>query len=334
MKPPVFIVGCPRSGTGLIRALLRSHPNLSIPPESHFVIPFYKAFGDPKTEAKARQIAAQILETWWFKRWRLELTEDKFAGCRTYRDILCILYSEWAARENKPRWGDKTPQHLTEMPTLLRVFPEARIIHIVRDGRDVALSWLRQDYDPANLWMAAVLWRDWVGAARLVGRSLSSETYLEIRYETLVREVECTMREVCRFIGEPFCEEVLRPTPVPIELEEPLKQVSYTAVVPANVAKWKSKMQRAERDLFESVASGLLKELGYEVEGGGRPIPVHEQAFWWLHHHALSLWRYLRLLRETERAKTGLMFRFARLRYHAHELRHRRTRQSASPYAG
>jgi hypothetical protein len=310
---PIFIVGCPRSGTALLRDLLRSHPNLTFPGESHFIPPFYKAYGDPSNEWEARQLAARVLRLHGIKPWEVNLSPQEFADCRSFRQFVCRLFGAWAAKEGKPRWGDKTPPYLTEMPTLLRLFPEAKIIHIFRDGRDVALSWVRSRYEPSNLYTAAALWQSRVRTGMRFGASLPKTTYLEVRYETLLSDLAGTMREVCEFLGEPFSDAVLRinrlrqsrPHPDPRFAEE---------VVRTNVEKWKTQMSPSDRVLFESVAGDLLRELGYPVEAKTRRISSIKRLFWKTHHTVRFAARRLQWSMHTRPTLTGLKFRLADIR--------------------
>jgi len=147
---PIFIVGCPRSGTHLLRNMLRSHPNLSFTGESHFIPKFYKAFGDPKSQKEAKKLASVILHLQWIKPWHLSLAPASFAHDRSYAQVVRRIFGAWAQKENKPRWGDKTPQYVTEMPVLSELFPGCKFIHIIRDGRDVALSWLALNFSPTK----------------------------------------------------------------------------------------------------------------------------------------------------------------------------------------
>jgi hypothetical protein len=212
-ESPIFVVGCSRSGTSLLRDLLRSHSNIAIPDESHFIPGFYRGFGDPRTDREARWLAARIMRLGWVRRWDLRLDPSSLAHCRSYRDLICALYGEVARREGKPRWGDKTPQYVAEIPSLLELFPAAKIIHIYRDGRNVALSWIPMDFGPANLYTAATAWKTSVVSGRRAG-SGHSDSYLEVRYETLLDDPEETMRRVCAFVGEEFTDAVMRPTPL------------------------------------------------------------------------------------------------------------------------
>jgi len=106
--PPFFIVGCARSGTSLLRDLLRSHPRLSIPTESHFIPAFYHCYGNPQSAREAVVIARAILRLQYVREWRLPITEEMFSDCRTYAEIISEIYQAWADRDGEPRWGDKT----------------------------------------------------------------------------------------------------------------------------------------------------------------------------------------------------------------------------------
>jgi hypothetical protein len=299
---PIFIVGCPRSGTGLVRNLLRSHPNLSFPRESHFIVPFYRAYGDPRTEREAIDLATRILATYWIRRWRLDVGPERFGGFRSFREVTSLLFELYAQREGKPRWGDKTPHYVTGIATLVELFPDARVIHIVRDGRDVALSWLDTQLEPGNLYTAAVEWRARVTAGRLAGSRLPRQNYLEVQYETVLSDLPAAMRTICEFVGEPYTDAVLIPNPPPVEPDVKFYGVSLTEVVPGNIGKWKARMTTGDRWLFESIAGDLLGELGYEVEGRVRQISWLERGFWKAHHTIVRLIR-----RRTAATNPGLL---------------------------
>jgi len=279
---PIFIVGCPRSGTKLIRDMLRSHPDITFPPESHFITKLYKLYGDPCNEKEAVKLAATILGIRWLRSFGITRTPASFSGCRTYSEIVSGIFGEWAAMEGKPRWGDKTPQYVTEIPTLIEIFPSCKIIHIYRDGRDVALSFMKAWFGPGNVYSAATAWKRMVTKGRFDGARAGLERYMEIRYERLLDNPGETMEKVCAFIGEPYYEAVLKLNFVEIDLNlsKPGGYGTKTEIMRTNQGKWKSEMGAGDRAIFESAAGGLLGELGYETEGLGRPIGMHERLFW------------------------------------------------------
>jgi Sulfotransferase family len=269
---PIFIVGCSRSGTSMLRDLLRSHPNLCFPPESHFIPRFYAAWGDPSSDREARALARRILSLQTIRRWELDLDPPAFASCRSFAEILQVLFGSFARSLGRPRWGDKTPHQVARLPVLAQIFPRARFLHIYRDGRDVALSWVPRRFGPGNVYGAATAWRSLVTAGVRDGAELG-ERYMQVRYESVLDQPGEEMRAICRFVEEPFADAVLRPEPRTWIYRSGDGVVrERTAIERWNHAKWRDEMPIAERTVFESVAGGLLSELGYEVEGLARPV--------------------------------------------------------------
>ena len=287
---PIFIVGCPRSGTTLLRNLLRSHPRLTFPSESHFIPLFYHAYGHPRTERDAVELAERMLGLQWVRQWNVSLTPQEFAPDRTFQTVIGRLFEAWARKEDKPRWGDKTPHYVEDLPVLARLFPAGRIVHIIRDGRDVALSWLRAGFEPRNLYTAATLWKRYASAGRRDGAQLPSTTYLEVRYEALVNQPDATMRTVCAFIGESYTQAVLHPSPIRGILRPKIigggvpEAASKLDSIAPSAVDWTVDMPPADRLLFETIAGDLLEILGYEVTGVRRPISAGERLAWGLHH--------------------------------------------------
>jgi hypothetical protein len=304
-SPPFFIVGCARSGTTLLRDLLRSHPRLSIPTESHFIPAFYQCYGNPQSARQAVMIARAILRLQYVRAWDLPVSEEMFSDCRTFAEIITRIYQAWAHKEGKPHWGDKTPNYVTRIPLLAEAFTDARFIHIYRDGRDVARSWIRAKFGPQNVFTAARDWHARVTAGRQSGRELPRNRYLEVKYETLLKRPEETMRQVCLFLGESYDPAVLSRNILP-----PRRRPSIfgsrdlglrdRAIVPTNCAKWKVLMSCSDQILFESVAGDLLQELGYEVNGQTRDISRLERLGWKGHDY---FWLYADRLNKRDHHK-------------------------------
>jgi len=299
---PIFIVGAPRSGTKLFRDMLSAHPRLSFPPESHFIPPFYRAFGDPADEKEAVQLAKAILRYSWVWSWRLSLEPEQLAGQRSFAGLTAEIFEAWARREGKPRWGDKTPGYVREIPLVLSLFPDAQFLHVYRDGRDVARSVLPMNWSPGNAFCAAELWRDSVRAGRAAGRTLPEGRYMEVRYERLVSDPEPVMRDVCDFLGEDFDSDVTRPKRPRGELRAahlpPLEATPVETrhqVSTARVGSWRTEMRRRDVATVEAVAGELLTELGYPPSGESRRIRPGERAAWHAHGRAVRLARSVKL---------------------------------------
>ncbi len=144
--PAPFVVGVPRSGTTLLRLMLDAHSELAIPPETHFIPKLIKLC--EKGSGDMRENALELITN--HRRWPdFEISAEDLAerlDRASKLDATAVVrsfYETYAAAQGKTRWGEKTPQYLRMMGRIARTLPEARFVHIVRDGRDVALSCCR-----------------------------------------------------------------------------------------------------------------------------------------------------------------------------------------------
>ncbi len=272
--PPVFVVGCPRSGTTLLRLMLDAHPSLAIPPESHFIPGVYRVRSRYGTGPAfdAERMARDVFETLRFKDWHLPpesvLAQMRSSGASDMAGAIEAFFVAYAKAHGKPRWGDKTPGYSIDMPLIAGLFPDARFVHIVRDGRNVALSLMEVPRPPRSFAEAAQVWKHRIRTARRDADELGPERVLQVRYEELVDDAESILKSVCDHISLEF---------TPAMLDYHRKKVA--AAVPErnwghhkNLAKpptkglrdWREKMSDADQMLFESVAGAELSELGYE----------------------------------------------------------------------
>lgn len=298
---PLFIVGAPRSGTTLLQYMLRSHPSLSIPTgESHFFVPLMRneaLYGDLAQPENVRRVlqamhrqSAGFLETDLHGvRFDVEaLTTQLVAqGRRTMRDLITGLFEMNAAGEGKPRWGDKTPYYVLHMPALLRWWPDAQFIHIVRDGRDVALSLFerKHDFGVYNTYFAARYWEQYVETGRVQGAALPPGRYMQIHYRDLLADQRGTLLKICVFLGLDFDEALINfkksgeagKTPL---LQQPIQK--------GNVDKWRTAMSPAQIAAFEGGAAEALRAFGYPLVTSGKRLPFHMRALYRGHNALLS----------------------------------------------
>ncbi len=284
--PAPFIVGMGRSGTTLLRLMLDSHPELAIGPETGFVPEVARAFR--RRRPHPSEVIALLREqrTWGdFDLDEAELSARLASAERLDASAaLRILYGLYAEGQEKSRWGDKTPAYVRRMPLIAKVLPEARFIHVIRDGRDVSISRAKRASDPATPGRAAEAWRKRILRAREQARRLRD--YTEVRYEDLVVDTEPTLRRVAETIELPWDDAMLRYYE---RAEERLEEISRDlpaagskAARPGSeraaahalakepprrerIAAWKDQMSDPDRAEFEAVAGELLSELGYEV---------------------------------------------------------------------
>ena len=308
---PIFILGSPRSGTGLLRNMVRAHPRLSIPGESHFIPHFYKSFGDPRNSREAVGLGRRIVSFTRVRRWKLDIRAEDFAHCRSYAAAVDTLFTAWAKTESRPRWGDKTPHYVRHIATLVEIFPEAQVIHIIRDPRPAADSWRRHPEGSGNHHSAAVLWRDNVTLGREAGARLRLDQYFEVRYEDLLEDPDPTMRRIFEFLGESIPDGPIKLNPPSLKVLNPGSSVSRTEIVQTNADAWRERMKPVEIQRVESVAADLMEQLGYEPIGPRRPSPPIRSVFWRIQSFVLH---YLRMFKRMGKVRDNLHLLLGRLR--------------------
>jgi hypothetical protein len=283
--PAPFVCGVTRSGTTLLRLMLDAHPDVAIPGETHWVPKLIKAFErSPQSGEDAANLAID------HKRWgdfHLDANElrAKIVALDpvTAADSIRTFYMTYAEREGKHRYGDKTPGYVKEMRRIQRVLPEARFIHIIRDGRDVSLSHLRMNWGPETYEQSARLWRNRIRKARKMAPSVNH--YMEVHFEDLVGDTEGVLRRVCDFIELDFdpvmldyheraegrLAEKARELPRknrPNQTAEARIESHVMAREPPRadrIGMWKERMTPDEVAEYEAVAGDMLVELGYEL---------------------------------------------------------------------
>lgn len=145
---PIFVVGCPRSGTTLLQLMLHAHPRIAIPPETRFLLEAYRdrhRFGDLRRPANRRALAHFIVNRPQTRFFDLGLDPQAMiseivASPPTLGSAIGAVFRSYSERFGKPRWGDKRPAYVNNLDVIRRLFPDAQIIHIVRDGRDCVAS--------------------------------------------------------------------------------------------------------------------------------------------------------------------------------------------------
>lgn len=267
--PFPFIVGRGRSGTTLVRALLDSHPEMAVVQEAHFLVPL--AAARRRFETAADFDAAGFLERLRDHRsfFRLDMPAEEVAEVlnaarpATVADAMRAIYARYASRRGKVRYGDKTPGQVVHIDLLARLFPEARFVHVIRDGRDSTLSYLDASFGPTTVAEGAIYWKRFVAAGRRSGAALGSARYREIRYEDLVADPERSLRGICTFIDLPYDDAMLR---YHERAEELVGKIHHNLAKPptSGIRDWRKDMRPEDVALFEALAGDLLGELGYE----------------------------------------------------------------------
>jgi hypothetical protein len=272
MTPPLLILGVSRSATTLLRVMLDRNSQLAVPDESYFV-PLLADRHLLRVERDEFLDDLRRLQT--VREWGvpLEKVRTRLAERTPIGRAIAAVYEVYAEEQGKPRWGDKTPMYMRHLRLLRRLFPDAQYVHLIRDGRDAALSFLAMPKGiafetwghPRNVADFAAHWRTDVSAARRLGRRAGPDRYLEVRYEDLVADSEATLRRICTFAALPY-EPAMTDYSGTESGEKPHQQSLKRPPTPG-LRDWRTQMTAADAGEFESVAGDLLRELGYETAG-------------------------------------------------------------------
>ncbi len=269
---PVFVVGIARSGTTMVRLMLNRHSQLAIPPESHFLAALFREF-DPSSiltpDAAARAIEVVTTSEHWQRDWQSTADQLQTAvGERTdlrLADFIRLTYEIETAPTGKPRWGDKTPAYLFQIPRLLECFPNASVLVTVRDPRDVYLSLRKQG------WMGETKFEQEQYIARC---GLKAKAFAErfgpqrirvIRYEDLVADGEGTLRAVCEWLDLPFEPQMLEfhldaDAHVPSwEVTSGIHSKLDRPPTSTDVERWRDEISRREGAEVEAVCRSLIE---------------------------------------------------------------------------
>ncbi|MGH3665174.1 MAG: sulfotransferase family protein [Egibacteraceae bacterium] len=300
---PVFVVGCARSGSTLLQLMLHAHPRIAVPPETRFLIPAYKLreqFGDLRIEANRRQLANFIVGRKRDKFADLGLKPKRIRrkivqGPPTLGSAVGIVFREYAARWGKPRWGDKRPAYILDLDLLYRLFPDAQVLHIIRDGRDCVASLKDMPWWHAGSVWAIHYWKAAMLAGAKARRQRRADAYAEVHYEALVNDPRAELTRICAFLGEDFDEAMLKPHELADEAVPGRKQHharTHVAVDTAAIDRWTETLQSWEVALMELVARRQLHAQGYTLTLR-RPCPPPAKVASYVLHagkHRLSGW--------------------------------------------
>jgi LPS sulfotransferase NodH len=276
MKRPVFVLGSPRSGTTLLYHMLLSAGG----------------FADYRSESKVFDLLAprfgdlhiarnkQKMLDFWFQTRMFDvsaLDRDKFRQqilneCKTAGDFLRIFMERIAIAQNVDRWAECTPEHLQYLPWIKRELPDALIIHIIRDGRDVALSLQKQGWvhpfprhRDNSLLVAGLFWEWLVGKGRQLGSALGPD-YMEVHYENLLLDPRATLAKLGRFIDHDLDYDQIQRTAIG-SVSKP--NTSFTDEYREGsfdpVGRSRTSLSSVELAAFESLLGPFLKELNYQL---------------------------------------------------------------------
>lgn len=261
---PIVLGGCGRSGTTLLRMMLDSHPRICCGPESSV---FRRRALDPEALADRFGLA----------RGDVRAIDEAAVSRPAFIEAFAALCLQNAG---KARWAEKTPRNISRIGTIFHFFPEARFVHVLRDGRDVACSLRTHPRHevvdgrlvPLDTWKplagCARRWRDDIECSR---PHWNDPRFHTLRYEDLVRDPGSVLRRLMAFLGEPWDDAMLAHAggsssrDVTRFAQNP---EAIGAVNASSIGRWQRDLDAKDRDTFKRIAGPLLIELGYAGDGG------------------------------------------------------------------
>lgn len=270
---PFFVLGAARSGTTMLRLMLNRHSRLAIPFESHFLRQILAEMpSDRPLEAReADRMADLVIGEKNFRTWHVDATRVRQELVRLAPSPLAVLVNALfhmeIAESGKPRWGDKTPLYYVCWRQLMGLFQGSKLVHIIRDGRDVSNSLEKVGWHGPTEYDRACYWRQRVEMAHAAARELGPERNLIIRYEDLVLETRATLGAVCDFLEETYEPKMLD------FFEDASEHISDIdgnvhgkldrAPRPEDVGRWRGEMPLVRQIQFEAVAGNSLRDMSY-----------------------------------------------------------------------
>lgn len=280
MNPYVFIVGCARSGTTLLQRMLDAHPQMAIIHETLWIPRFVsERRGVVRDGLVTPDLIPALIEHPRFPRLEMEPSDLQAVlgslETPTYSAFVTGIFDLFGRGRGKSIVGDKSPAYIRHIRMLARLWPQARFIHIIRDGRDVALSvmsWRKREHaagrfaiwadDPVTT--SALWWKRKILAGREGAGKLDARVYEETLYEKLVVDPEGEIRRLSDFLGVPFDGAMLRFHEGRMRTEPGLSAKSAWLPPTPGLRDWRKDMPAEDVERFEAAAGDLLEELGYQ----------------------------------------------------------------------
>jgi len=274
-KAPVFVLGCGRSGTTLLYHMLLSAGNFAVyRAESNAINLLEPRFGDLSVRRNKEELMDAWIHSKLYERSGLdaESIRAKVVGeCRNGGDFLRIIMGEMASQQKVERWADCTPEHLLHLERIKETIPEALIIHIIRDGRDVALSTAKLGYvrrvwwdRTPNVMVSGLYWEWMVQKGREDGRKLGAD-YTEVRFEELISNPPAVLSRLAKFIEQELDYDHILKVGIG-SVSQPntsFKDSSNGAFNP--LGRWKQGFTSEQLAMFEALVGNTLEQLGYEL---------------------------------------------------------------------
>jgi hypothetical protein len=267
---PVFIGGCDRSGTTMLGAILGTHSDCLCVPEGQFIVDTLQGKDYDLKHVEVNPVLQQITKHPRFKTWMEHLDPPNWPGEQpeaeysTIVEWLVMLYGQKNGKSSPILWVEHTPSNIKRAVTLASIFPDAKLIHLVRDGRAVAASFLKINWGPKSVDQAAQYWLQILAFGLAAESFLGEDRIMRVYYEDLVREPETSLQSICTFLNIDYQPDMLHGTGFKV----PAFARSTHALVgkkpdTSRITAWEQVLTSRQVEIFEYICGDLLTYLGY-----------------------------------------------------------------------
>lgn len=277
---PFFIFGSPRSGTSLLSRMIDSHEQLVVPNESlifKMFSSFIDCYGDLSELENQSVLLRDILATRVIGYWQPKpdfetvfslIKRPGFAG------VIEALICSTAIDKDLKAWGEKSPGHVFYWNEIKREFPEAKVIHIVRDGRDVASSIINARMGPKTYYAAAKIWRDYLAQIEVVKKDCNDDQFKEVCYESLLANPHENLQKVCDLLGVTYSDSMLNffEKDTNYQTDKTNLENLKKPLIADNQEKWRKNLSVEDLQEFETVAGDFLSRFGYATANKLGPL--------------------------------------------------------------
>ena len=288
---PFFILANPRSGSSLLRIICESHSNITVPPESGFLEWWYGKYKNwnilySQSISKIEEFCEDLKSSKKFETYKFDFDFFKFYVIKeqpvNYSELISLVYISFGIKSDKNVlvWGDKNNYYLDKTKLLFQLYPNAKYIHLVRDGRDVATSYKAlkkmkssSSYAPkltSDIEKIANEWNNNNNKLINFFKSVSSKNVLVIRYEDLINDLKKECQRITSFLNVPFDENMLSYYSInkfkglePVETLD-WKKKTLEKLDPSNIGKYKQLLSKDDIVVFNNIAKGCLETFNYE----------------------------------------------------------------------
>jgi hypothetical protein len=267
----------------MLGAMLGGHPEAICPPEAQFIIDCMPA-SNLSAAVDVDAVLDDIKRHWRFRVWPFNL-ESRPSAAETanmsYRNVIEWVVAQYAIAHQRPApkvWIDQSilVRHIWK---LLQLFPDARFIHLVRDGRAVAASIIPLDWGPKGVLSAARHWIEHLAHGFAAEATLGADRIIRVHYERVLAEPEATMKRISSFLGIEFYPAML--VPAGLALPEHTRHQHTLIGAPLDskrIDAWRQSLTKREIEIYEAVAGDLLPLLGYELSSDHARPPSRAEA--------------------------------------------------------